>query len=81
MSDVALNIAKAYGIVFELSEELKALSQNWDLNLPQANGTDDWILPIPATFVIDQNGRIALAYINVDYTKRLEPETAIACLE
>ncbi|MEO1374981.1 MAG: peroxiredoxin-like family protein [Cyanobacteria bacterium J06635_10] len=81
LSDVSLNIAKDYGIVFELTEELKALYQKWNLNLPQANGTDDWMLPIPATFVIDQNGRIALAYINVDYTKRLEPETAIACLE
>ena len=36
--------------------------------------------PVPATFVIDQNQRIVLAYIDVDYRNRLEPESAIAVL-
>ncbi len=81
LSDVGFNVAKNYGIVFEFSQELKALYQQWGVNLPQTNGTNDWMLPIPGTFVIDRNGRIVLAYMNADYTKRLEPKEAIAILK
>jgi peroxiredoxin len=81
LSDVGLNVAKDYGIVFELSEELKALYQQWGIDLAKTNGIKDWMLPIPGTFVIEQNGSIALAYVNADYTKRLEPKEAIAVLQ
>jgi peroxiredoxin len=30
-------------------------------------------LPIPATYVIDRDGRVALAFVDVDYRNRLEP--------
>ena len=35
---------------------------------------------MPATFVIDRRGHIALAYINVDFRIRYEPEDALAIL-
>lgn len=81
LSDVASKIARAYGIAFEIPDELKALYTKLGHALPETNGTDDWTLPVPATFVIDQNGRIALAYIDVDYRNRLEPVEAIALLK
>lgn len=80
LSDVGLNMAENYGLVFEFNDELKALYQQWGIDLPKTNGINDWKLPVPGTFVIDQNGRVALAYINADYTKRLEPKEAITVL-
>ncbi|AFY54766.1 Peroxiredoxin [Rivularia sp. PCC 7116] len=81
LSDVDLTAARTYGLVFELSQELKALYQQWGIDLPKNNGNNEWKLPVPGTFVIDQNGRIAASYINTDYTKRLEPKEAIAALQ
>ncbi|MEL6163719.1 MAG: peroxiredoxin-like family protein [Cyanobacteria bacterium J06628_3] len=81
LSDVGLNMAENYGIVFEFSDQLKALYQKWGIDLAKTNGINDWKLPVPGTFVIDQDGRVALAYINADYTKRLEPKEAVAVLE
>lgn len=81
LSDVGFNVAKTYGIVFEFSEELKVLYQQWGIDLAKTNGINDWMLPVPGTFVIDQNGRIALAHIDADYTRRLEPKKAIAVLK
>ncbi|BAZ11626.1 putative bacterioferritin comigratory protein [Calothrix sp. NIES-4071] len=78
LSDVGSKIAHAYGIAFELPSDLKALYTELNHALPGINGTDDWTLPIPATFVIDQNQRIALAHIDIDYRNRLEPAHAIA---
>ena len=37
-----------------------------------ANGDESWVLPIPATYVIDTHGTIALAYVDVDYRNGLE---------
>jgi peroxiredoxin len=41
------------------------------------NGADRWVLPMPATYIIDRNGIVVLSYVDADYTTRLEP-TAIA---
>lgn len=81
LSDVGSCIAQAYGIAFTLPDELKALYTQLGHALPDTNGTDDWMLPVPATFVIDQNHRIVLAHIDVDYRNRLEPAKAIALLQ
>lgn len=80
LSDVGSQVARDYGIVFELPNELKKLYRELGHALPNYNGTDDWLLPVPATFIVDRRGHIALAYIDVDYTKRYEPVDAIAIL-
>lgn len=81
LSDVGSEVAHAYRIAFELPDELKALYTELGHALPDSNGTNDWKLPVPATFVIDQNQRIALAHIDVDYRNRLEPIEAVAAVE
>lgn len=81
LSDVGSCVAQAYGIAFTLPDELKALYTQLGHPLPDTNGTDDWMLPVPATFVIDRNQRIILAHIDVDYRNRLEPMESITLLQ
>lgn len=78
LSDVGSQVAQAYKIAFELPEELKQLYTQFGHGLPESNGTSDWQLPIPATFVIAPDRRILLAYVDVDYRNRLEPSEALA---
>ena len=81
LSDVGSEIAKTYGVAFTLPKELKNLYTQWGVILPENNGTDDWTLPVPATFVIAPNGKIILAHLSVDYTQRLEPTQALAAIQ
>ncbi|MBW4570916.1 MAG: AhpC/TSA family protein [Tolypothrix carrinoi HA7290-LM1] len=81
LSDVGSKVAEAYGIAFTLPDELKALYIELGHPLPDTNGTDDWMLPIPATFAIAQNQRVILAHVDVDYRDRLEPSEAISALQ
>jgi peroxiredoxin len=37
-------------------------------------------LPIPATYVLDPSGRVRLAFIDEDYTKRLDPAEILNAL-
>ena len=80
LSDAGCQIARDYGVVFEIPDPLKLLYTELGHALPDYNGTEDWLLPVPATFIIDRRHHIALAHIDVDYTKRYEPADAIAIL-
>jgi len=81
LSDVGNKVAKDFGLVFKLSEKMQEIYKNFGIDLPTANGDQSFELPIPATYVVAQNGIIAYAYIDADYTNRLDPETIIAELQ
>ncbi len=80
LSDVGNHVARSFGLVYALPEELRAALRSNNKALPGINGDDTWELPVPATYVIAADGRIALAYIDVDYRKRLEPDAILATL-
>ena len=46
-----------------------------------ANGDDSWELPVPATFIVAQDGTIRLAFVDADWTHRLEPAELLKALE
>ena len=81
LSDVGSATARAYGIAFDLAEELRPIYARFGHALPEKNGDESWLLPIPATYVIDRDGTIALAFLDVDYRNRLEPAEILAALE
>jgi peroxiredoxin len=80
LSDAGNRVARSFGLVYALAEELRVALRSNNKALPVINGDDSWELPLPATFVIAQDGRVALAYVDIDYRRRLEPEDIIAAL-
>jgi len=81
LSDVGNQIARDYGLVMDVPECLRPLYLQWGLDVPACNGDDTWELPIPATYVIDGSCNIVLAYVNANYTERLEPDEILKALE
>jgi hypothetical protein len=79
-SDQLRSRRRRLGLVYALPEELRAALRLNNKALPGINGDESWELPVPATYVMAQNGRIALAYIEVDYRKHLEPEAILDVL-
>jgi hypothetical protein len=49
-------------------------------DLPAFNGDPSWTLPMPARYVVGQNGVILYAEVNPDYTRRPEPEDMLPAL-
>lgn len=74
-------VARAFGLVYRVPDEQRALYRTTFVNLPFANGDDSWELPIPATYIIERNGTIDFAAVNEDYTERPEPLEILAQLE
>ncbi|MBC7939054.1 MAG: AhpC/TSA family protein [Chitinophagaceae bacterium] len=78
LSDSALQAATAFGVAFEMAPELIALYSRAGNDLAVLNGNGRWVLPVPATYVIDRDGRIAYAHVESDYRERAEPREVLA---
>ena len=81
LSDVGNKVAKKFGIVFKLTEKIQEIYKNFGIDLQAANGDQSFELPIPATYVVAQNSIVSFAYIDADYTNRLDPETIVTELQ
>lgn len=51
------------------------------VNLPEYQGNESWMIPIPATFVVDTDGLIKARHVDPDYRKRMAIEDMIAALQ
>jgi peroxiredoxin len=80
LSDVGNRVARQFGIVNQLPEDLRSVYAGFGIDLPAANGDQTFELPLPATYVVDQDRKIRMAFVDVDYTKRVDPEEVIAVL-
>ena len=81
LSDVGNAVAREFGIVFQFPEELRSVYAEFGIDVPMAAGDKTFELPIPATYIIGSDGRILEAFVEVDYTKRLDPEEIIEMLK
>jgi peroxiredoxin len=77
LSDRNNQIAGRYGVMYELPEVIRPFYLRLGHDLPKINGTGDWRIPLPATFVIDQAGRIVAAQVSHDSHRRMEPAKAL----
>jgi len=82
LTDYKNQVAKQFGLVFQVSDKLKDLYlKSFEVNLEKYNGEDSWTLPMPARFVIDTDGIIRYAEYSPDYTKRPEIRDILQTLE
>ena len=81
LSDVGNDVARRFGIVFRLPDDLLETYKAFNHGLADMNGEEGATeLPIPATYVLDRSGIIRLAFIEEDYTKRLDPQNILEAL-
>ncbi|MFD1014489.1 peroxiredoxin-like family protein [Winogradskyella rapida] len=79
LSDIGNQVAKNYGIVFELTEAVAKI-YNASFGLNEHNGDSSNALPLAATYIINEEGKIDYAYLNTDYRNRAEPSEITAFL-
>lgn len=81
VQDKALAIARSFGLVFKLPDDLKAAYQSFGIDLPKNTGWPEWELPMPARFVIDKSGTVCAAAVDPDYTVRPEADATLAVVK
>ena len=80
LSDVGNVVSRRYGLVFRVGEETRRQYQASGIDLAAINGTDEWELPVPATYVIDRAGTIQAAFVEADYTQRASSRQVLEAL-
>ncbi len=81
LSDVGNSIASEFGLVFRVQDDLVAEYRDMGIDVGRSNGGTEWEIPLPATYVVDQDQTIVYAFVDADYRKRAEPADVIAAIE
>jgi peroxiredoxin len=78
--DMDNGYAMSLGLAIYVGDEVKHLtvSSGWDPSVSQ--GTDDWMLPIPATFIIGTDGIVRARFVDPDFRMRMAVEDILAAL-
>ena len=79
-TDMDNGYAMSLGLAIGIGDELRRLMvcSGWDPSVSQ--GTDNWLLPIPATFIIGTDRIICARFVDPDYRLRMAIEDVLAAL-
>ncbi|HDR9802620.1 TPA: AhpC/TSA family protein [Burkholderia cenocepacia] len=81
LSDVNGQTGADFGLRFALPDYLVELYKSLKNDLPAFNNDPSWTLPMPARYVIGQNGIVLYSEVNPDYTRRPDPLDMFPVLE
>lgn len=81
LSDTDGKVIKSFGLMFNLSEDLIAVYKKFSINLDQQNASKKWELPLAATYIVGQDGKVVYAFVDADYKKRAETTELVKILQ
>jgi peroxiredoxin len=81
---VLTDLDNAYALLLNLAiwlgPELQALLGGGGRVLPDYQGNDFWMLPIPATFVVGRDGLVKARFVDPDFRNRMDIDELLAAL-
>lgn len=80
ISDRDYSIMKAYQVNYVMEPGLADRYKKGGLDVALANGQTDYVLPVPATYIIGKDGKIKYVHFDADYKKRPSVKTLMANL-
>lgn len=81
LSDLDHAIALQLGLAVWTGEELNTLYRSRGIDLERFQANAAALLPIPATFVVDADGRIRARYVDPEFRRRMPIEDILAALD
>ncbi len=80
LADPGAAIAEQFGLVYTVPAYLQRYYRSILVNVPFMNGEASYRLPLPATYVLAQDGTVLFARAHADFRVRPEPSDALASL-
>jgi peroxiredoxin len=80
LSDLDLGVSLSFGLVSVVPVDIKSRLLQRSLDLSTPHGSSFWMLPMPATYVLDQRGIVRRAYVGPDSINGATIETVLAAL-
>lgn len=77
-SDARAEAMRGFGIAWQMPDEMRKQYEGYGIDLEKASGEQHHLLPAPAVFLLDTEGKILFEYVNPDYKVRLESDILLA---
>ncbi|MBW8879874.1 MAG: AhpC/TSA family protein [Asticcacaulis sp.] len=74
LTDIDCGYALSLNLAFWLDEAFTAMMRSIGRDLGSYHAGAGWVLPIPATFVVDSHGVVVRRHVDPDYRQRMEVE-------
>ncbi|MCB1515550.1 MAG: AhpC/TSA family protein [Hyphomicrobiaceae bacterium] len=72
LTDLDCGYALDLGVAFKVPEEKRAAMTSAGFDISGFNDNSNWTLPIPATFVVGDDGLVKARYVDPDYRHRMD---------
>ena len=81
MLDEGNSYAQRLGLRHGFSDALREWYLKFGLDVAASNGEPSWTLPMPARYLIAQDGTVHYARVHPDYKRRPEPAETLEALQ
>lgn len=82
LCDVDMQVARSYGLTFNLPVSLRPLYQQSGYQPPDEDDVaGSWLVPVPAMYLLDRDGVVVLASVELDYRKRFDAASLLSALK
>jgi peroxiredoxin len=81
LTDIDNGYAMSLNLAFWVGAEMQDLMTRAGWDVSRSQGSDTWLLPIPATFVVGTDGEVKARFVDPDYRRRPAVEDLIAALK
>jgi len=79
--DEGMKVAVAYGVAYSLPAQLRPIYLGHGYAPPRNPNENEWLVPIPATYLIGTDGMIVLGAVDVDYRNPLHSEQLVTVVK
>ena len=81
LTDIDNGYALSLNLAIWVGDEMQKILESGGRQLPDYQGNNAWVLPIPATFVIAGDGTITARFIDPDFRKRVAIKDLLKALQ
>jgi peroxiredoxin len=80
LTDIDNGYALSLNLAFWVGAEMQELMTGAGWDVSRSQGSNTWLLPVPATFVVGTDGQVKARFVDPDYRKRMTIEDLLAAL-
>ena len=81
LTDVGAGYALSIGLAIFVDEDMSRMIEGAGWDVPLYQGGTSWVLPIPAVFVVGQDGIIVTRHVDPDYRRRMDLDQLVRSLD
>jgi peroxiredoxin len=80
LTDFDNGYALSLNLAFWVGDEMQKLMTGAGWDVSRSQGSDTWLLPVPATFVVGTDGEVKARFVDPDYRRRMTIEDLLSAL-